>query len=264
MHQPRPIAFVLAAAQHGTMIVNRHDFHASSGGTYGVGHQILTTGAFDPAEISTSLQLLSERRRHVGDGVVALDCGANIGVHTLEWAKHMHGWGEILAIEAQERLFYALCGNLALNNCFNARAIWAAVGEASGVIRVPMVNYLAPGSYGSLELKPAARNEFIGQEIDYTPEYTIATTLFTIDSLALARLDFIKLDIEGMEMEALRGAEASIQRFKPQLLIEQIKLNHAQLRDYLEARDYLLYPAGINLLAIHRSDPTAQTIRVDG
>ena len=33
------------------------------------------------------MQLLALRRRHFGDGVIAVDCGANIGVHTVEWAR---------------------------------------------------------------------------------------------------------------------------------------------------------------------------------
>ena len=46
----------------------------------------------------------------------------------------MTGWGIVIAIEAQERIYYALAGNLALNNCFNARAIHAAVSTAPGRI----------------------------------------------------------------------------------------------------------------------------------
>ena len=83
------------------------------------------------------MQLLTQRRQHFGDGVVVVDCGANIGVHTVAWAKGMTGWGQVLAIEAQERIFYALAGNITINNCFNARAFNAAVGAADGVLRVP-------------------------------------------------------------------------------------------------------------------------------
>ena len=47
-----------------------------------------------------------------GDGVVAVDGGANIGVHTIEWATAMTGWGSVIAIEPQERIYYALAGTL--------------------------------------------------------------------------------------------------------------------------------------------------------
>ena len=72
------------------------------------------------------------RRRRRG-----VDCGANIGVRTVEWAKGMTGWGTVVAIEAQERIYYALAGNITINNCFNAHAIHAAVGAQEGTLRSP-------------------------------------------------------------------------------------------------------------------------------
>ena len=120
----RKIAFVLAASEHGTMIVNRFDYRmVGENQGIGVGYQILESAAYDAAEVNAALGLLALRRQYFGDGVVAIDCGANIGVHTVEWAKRMTGWGNVLAIEAQERVFYALAGNIAINNCFNARAL---------------------------------------------------------------------------------------------------------------------------------------------
>ncbi|MRR49705.1 MAG: FkbM family methyltransferase [Rhodocyclaceae bacterium] len=250
----RPVAFVLVSANHGSMIVNRNDYRQVGESGFGVGWQILNASSFDPDEIDFALQLLTERRKCFGDGVIAIDCGANIGAHTIEWAQHMHGWGSVVAIEAQERIFYALCGNIALNNCFNARAIWGAVGSEVGSMQVPMPNYLIPSSFGSLELRPSASNEFIGQVIDYSEEASVSTRLLSIDSLALQRIDLIKIDIEGMEMEALTGAIASIRKFRPQLMIEKIKSDEAVLRRFLEAEGYKLFPQGINLIGIHCSD----------
>src|SRR5262249_33086719 len=110
----RKIAFVLASSDHGTMIVNRLDYRMlDQRSGIGVGFQILETSSFDASEIDTALSLLGLRRTYFGDGVVALDCGANIGVHTIEWARRMSGWGQVIAIEAQERVFYALAGNIA-------------------------------------------------------------------------------------------------------------------------------------------------------
>src|SRR6202047_4998413 len=146
----RKLAFVLASSKHGTMILNRFDVHminAEAG--YGVGHQILETTAFDPQEVKLAVELLLLRRRHYGDGVVAFDCGANIGVHTIEWAAAMTGWGSVLAIEAQERIYYALAGNIAINNCFNAIAVHGAVSSESGILKIPNPDYSVPYRFGS-------------------------------------------------------------------------------------------------------------------
>jgi len=257
----RPAAFVLASSDHGTLIVNRNDYADKGGGNLiGVGCQVLFNSSFDRDEVDLALRMLDFRRRLFGDGVMALDCGANIGVHTVEWAKQMHGWGSVIAVEAQERVFYALCGNITINNCFNARAIWGAVGAESGEILVPRPDYLQPGSYGSMEIRPSARNEFIGQPIDYSEEAGVRTRLFTIDSLELPRVDFIKIDIEGMEMEALAGAMNTIRRFRPQMIIEKIKSDEAALRALLVAEGYRLAPFTGNLVAIHGSDPSHEQL----
>ncbi|HEY0330658.1 MAG TPA: FkbM family methyltransferase [Rhodopseudomonas sp.] len=251
----RPAAFVMLSTAHGSMLVNRFDYRLTPGGGFGVGYQLLTRSAFDPDEVNIARQLLLTRRKHFGDGVVAIDCGANIGVHSIEWAALMHGWGEVIAIEAQERVFYALAGNITLNNCLNARALWAAVGAKDGHIRVPKPNYLVPSSFGSLEIRKRETTEYIGQEIDYSDTATVETKMLCIDGLALPRLDFIKIDIEGMEIEALTGAEASLRQFRPQLMIEKIKSNETELRDFVGGLGYQVFPMGLNLLAIHGSDP---------
>src|ERR1700750_1898856 len=158
----RNLAFVLASSNHGTMIVNRNDYRMLDDRTgYGVGFQILSAGSFDPTEVRLVLDLLTLRRKHHGDGVVAIDCGANIGVHTIEWAKAMASWGSVLSIEAQERIYYALAGNIAINNCFNALAVHGAVSSEAGTLRIPNPNYFVPSSFGSLELKQRPGNEYI-------------------------------------------------------------------------------------------------------
>lgn len=256
----RPVAFVLASTNHGSMLVNRHDYRLVGDGGYGVGHQILQSSAFDPEEIDIAIQLLDLRRKHFGDGVVAIDCGANIGAHTIEWASFMQGWGEVLSFEAQERIYYALAGNITLNNCFNARALWAAVGAVDGMIEVPVPDYFKPASFGSLEIRQTATTEFIGQTIDYSPGKTRTTQMMALDSLGLLRLDFVKIDIEGMEMEALQGIRETADRCKPMFMIEKIKSDERAIQDWLGMAGYKVFPLGINLLAVHASDPSLQNI----
>jgi FkbM family methyltransferase len=259
----RKLAFVLASSNHGTMIVNRFDYHmASPGRAYGVGFQLLETARFDANEVEMVLKLLDLRRKHHGNGVIAIDCGANIGVHTIEWAAAMTGWGSVIAIEAQERVYYALAGNIAINNCFNVNAIHAAVSSEAGSMKIPSPNYFTPSSFGSLELRQRDNNEFIGQAINYSPESTVTIRKMALDDLKLARVDLIKIDIEGMEMEALVGAQQTIEKCNPIMLVESIKASADQLRSWLQNRNYKIFNVGINLLAIHTSDSALNDINV--
>ncbi len=257
----RKLAFVLAATNHGTMIVNRFDRRMSDEHSgIGVGLQLLETASFDPIEVELALQLIETRRRVHGDGVVAIDCGANVGVHTIEWAVAMTGWGSVIAVEPQERIYYALAGNIAINNCFNALAMYAAVSSEPGIIGVPVPDYFKPSSFGSLEIKPRPQTEFIGQPIDYSN--TVPVQKISIDALNLPRVDFIKLDVEGMELEALAGATETIARSRPIFLAEAIKTDREQLRSFFSERGYKVADAGGNLLAIHLSDPVANELQI--
>jgi FkbM family methyltransferase len=254
------IAFCLVSSDHGPMLINRFDYnHIFNGDFYGVGAQIMENGCYDPRDVAMLKDLLKCRRDHFGDGVVALDCGANVGVHTVEWAKMMREWGSVLAVEAQERIFYALAGNLTLQNCRNARAIWAAVSDTPGELSFPEPDYTKQGSYGSLELRARVGTEFIGQAIDYAkPTSTVKTIM--IDGLGLQRLDLLKLDVEGMEVEALQGAAETIARCKPILFVETVKSDKALVTAALRNEGYHILPQGMNVLAVHESDPTLANI----
>ena len=64
--------------------------------------QILTHSSYDQIEVNLATRLIEKRRQYYKEGVIALDCGANIGVHTIEWAKNMTEWGEVFSFEPQE------------------------------------------------------------------------------------------------------------------------------------------------------------------
>jgi len=256
----RPTAFVIAPTNHGTMIVNRFDYCETVNGGYGVGFQLLNKQSFDQQEVDAVLRLLDARRKSFGDGVFAIDCGANIGVHSIEWARHMHGWGDVLSIEAQEKIYYALAGNIAINNCFNAKAILAAVADKAAEIDIPKPDYFQASSFGSMELIQNESSEFIGQKLSYSDGKTSKIKTMTIDSLQLKRVDLIKLDIEGMEELALAGATDTIEKHKPILVVEHIKSDKTELKSFFKERKYKVFKFGLNFLSIHSKDPVAAMI----
>lgn len=229
-------------------------------GAYGVGFEILNTSSFDQQEVDFALALIQIRRKYSGNGVIAVDCGANVGVHTIEWARCMFAWGEVYSFEAQEKIFYALAGNIAINNCLNVHARHCAIGRSVGTLNVPEPDYCIPSSFGSFELIKKESTEFIGQEINYSKTREIP--MVTIDSLGLSRLDFMKIDVEGMEEDVLVGAQSSISKNKPVMMMEHIKSSSDNLRRFLEERDYAIFLMGINILAVHKSDPVLKHVSV--
>ncbi len=112
-----------------------------------------------------------------------------------------------------------------------------------------------------LELKPHQGNEFIGQKIDY--EKTKPISLISIDSLNLPRADFLKIDVEGMEEDVLMGATNTIQKYKPIMMIEHIKSDLNKITQWLKEWNYKFYLIGINILAIHETDPVHQNLVIE-
>jgi Methyltransferase FkbM domain len=107
-----------------------------------------------------------------------------------------------------------------------------------------------PSSFGSLALRRTSSTEYIGQPVDYSERNLVAVEALSIDS----RIDFIKIDIEGMEMEALAGAAESIAQHRPAMLIESIKSDAEALQKWLKQHDYVIFRIGINILAVHKED----------
>jgi FkbM family methyltransferase len=175
----------------------------------------------------------------------------------------MTGWGSVIAIEAQERIYYALAGNIAINNCLNARAILAAVADKPGIMRIPALDYGRPTSFGSVEIKKREQTEFIGQPLDYSGQATTDVTCITLDSFKLPRADLVKIDVEGMELDVITGATDLLKRCSPVLIVEFIKTDRNKLRATLEALDYAVFEFGMNFIAVHKADKTINHLRVN-
>jgi FkbM family methyltransferase len=255
------IGFVVVSSDQGTFILNRFDYVSwgqNGQNVAGIGAYLLEGSSYDDDEAQAGCRILDLRRKHHGDGVIAVDCGANIGVFSVVWARHMAGWGQLVAIEPQERIYYALCGNIALNNCWNAQAVRAAVSDERGSIQFPEPDYMQFGSFGSLNLRDSSR---VLQTL-HAPK-VISAQLMTIDSLQLPRLDFLKIDLEGMECEALRGAAETIRRFKPVISIEVMLDNDNLIEPLLQEFGYMPGPPEQNkrqLIVWHPDDPIRSDI----
>lgn len=110
-------------------------------------------------------------------------------------------------------------------------------------------------------MRSRAENEDIGQKIDYSDAATVAVPCVSVDSLVLARLDLLKVDVEGMEGEVLEGALPTIRRCHPAIVVEVLKGESGNTQPWLEAAGYTAFGMGGNLLAVHASDPLLGQLR---
>jgi len=241
------ISFILVATEFGPMIINRNDFKLEGKGGIGVSLALLETGAYsnetEDKLLGTLMFLLRKNRKQI----TIIDAGANLGAWSIPYGKMCEGWGNVLAFEPQERIFYALAGNIVINNLTNVRAFNAALGAKNSTIGVPFLDYTKSSNFGGLSLN--GEND-IGQNIDQGKTYSVP--LKTIDSLDLKDVGLIKIDVEGMELEVITGAIKTIMKDRPVLIIEHWKSGVKNIECSLPG--YKCVVSGIDVYAIHKDD----------
>jgi FkbM family methyltransferase len=199
--------------KHGFMMFHTND-------TY-IGRSLDIYGEFSEGEMELFGQFIRP-------GMSVVDAGANIGVHTIYFAKAVGAGGQVLAFEPQRVLHQILCANLALNGLANVVAVNVALGREEGTSLVPRIDYAKGGNFGGVVLGKA-RN---GEEVPVK----------TLDSWGLKSCDLIKIDVEGMEQAVLEGAKTVLEQHKPLLYVENDRVEKQKaLIEWLLARDYRLF-----------------------
>lgn len=146
---------------------------------------------------------------------VIVDGGANIGFFTVPVAHRTQGRGtRIVSFEPQRQLFQALSGSLAINGYDHVYLHNCGLGADYGQAELPAVDYSIAQDFGTVALS----DDTTVDEDAWMAERQVEIT--SIDNMALPRLDFFKLDVEGYEVPALTGALATIKRHRPWIWVE--------------------------------------------
>jgi FkbM family methyltransferase len=198
--------------------------------------------------------------RSLPSGCVVVDAGANIGLISVPLATAVMPRGGIVhAFEAQRLLCYALGGAAALNDLGNLFVHHKALGATGGMIDAPVPDYGKPQDFGLYSPTDAAAPPTRETE----KRETVAVT--TIDDLALPRLDFLKIDVEGMEIDVLRGAQATLAAFAPWCWVEYWKVGAEAIRSAFAGLPYRFFPMdNLNLLCAPAARMEASGIRIEG
>jgi FkbM family methyltransferase len=141
----------------------------------------------------------------LGPGDVFVDVGANLGVYTLAAAQSVGSGGLVLAFEPSDQVYSYLRRSIGLNRCANVVSTKLALSDTKGEARL----YRSRIGSDSLESP--------GPDYDVVPTDTLD---HVIDSYAPERIRCIKIDVEGAELSVLRGAEGTLRRYHPDVILE--------------------------------------------
>jgi FkbM family methyltransferase len=155
-------------------------------------------------------------------GDVMVEAGANVGSLTLAAASIVGSKGDVLAFEPQPKYL-----DLLSKACEGSRvAIFrAALGSKGCTIQMTDVE--------------TKKLHAPGWKTD-TPIVNVEQT--TIDALDLGRCHFIKIDVDGQELDILQGADATVDRCRPVIYVEYDKPNlYEDMIPWLMERGYRIY-----------------------
>mgnify|MGYP006091446897 FL=1 len=168
---------------------------------------------------------------------VVLDIGANQGIYSLAFAKLIGENGKVIAIEPFKQMNNYFKDNIRLNGFQNIEIIEKVVSDNIGYEEI---------DFGSGIVSASIVRNFknsVKQKVEST----------TVDEICknLDRLDFIKIDIEGAELKALKGAEKTLNNHKPKLSLEVDQHSFEHINSFLEKYGYKPYIfEGQNLIHI--------------
>ena len=135
-------------------------------------------------------------RAHVRPGTNVVDIGANQGLYSLLLARLAGPEGTVWAFEPDDRLYAALEENVALNRAGTIRAFHAALGASAGTMTLHR------------SLLNSGDNRLAAKASQAGPREAVGIRVERLDNvLAGERVDFIKMDVQGWEMEVFRGMQ---------------------------------------------------------
>jgi FkbM family methyltransferase len=165
--------------------------------------------------------------KHWRSDGTALDIGANVGNHTVYISRYLTA-RKIIVFEPNPPVATVLQINVLLNQCSNVdvQFLGTALGATDKLVRL----VLPPKTRAGLD-------NLGGTSVADDPYGTVA--MVTGDSLLTGEdVNFIKIDVEGLEMEVLDGLQSTISRRRPNIFIEVTKANESMLFQWMTTNGY--------------------------
>ena len=206
----------LVQARHGYMAYNQYCHY--------VGRALELYGEYCEHEVELMADILKPAD-------VVWEIGANTGSMSVALATRVKE-GMFIGFEPQPELYKIFVTNLTLNNCENARSFNFGLGRENSIIQLPKVNYHQPNNFGSLSLVKEAQEKS-----------NLAVEIRTIDDLNwLPSPNFLKIDVEGMELDVLVGGKETIRKTSPIIYVENDRVDQSkELIEYLWSINYECY-----------------------
>lgn len=171
------------------------------------------------ATVSLSEPELLGLAEFVRPGAVCFDIGAAYGMYTYPLARLAGPAGQVHSFEPLPVPYRILDAGRRASGARNIRITNAALGSSTGWQRLTLPYRFGLPIHGWAHVQEGLKHP--GR---FTATRTLEVPIYTVDRVCelreISRVDFMKVDVEGFEPEVLKGAESTIARHRPTLLLE--------------------------------------------
>jgi len=224
--------------------------------------QLRTRGSFE-----LHLSKIAEAVFRLRGGGALVDIGANIGTFSVPVARATGC--EVHAFEAQRVISQVLSANFILNRISNGHVHHVMLGAASheeGCL-LPIPDYGELGNFGAYSVVPDLyRRESLARM--RSGGLTEKVRVATLDDFGLDDVCLIKVDVEGAEIDVLKGAINTMEESGfPPLIFEAWRdewwaAKRGELLAYVDSLGYIVQAMDENFFAQHKSTPSTEWFRI--
>lgn len=155
----------------------------------------------------------------VKEGDICFDIGANIGIYSSVLSRAVGSAGHVHSFEPVRHIRRKLYANLAMNGAKNVTVNHFALGAEAG--ELPMFQVKEGEFRGGTSTFVRNNNvEKMGEQAFEKEIVKIAALDSYVEEMGIDRVDFMKIDVEGFELNVLKGAVKTLGKFRPPILFE--------------------------------------------
>ncbi len=177
-----------------------------------IGKKLFESGQFEEDEIRFFAKLLGNR-----EAPVVLDIGANIGLHSIRWAAACPTLRSYAFEPSRETLTMLRNNVVQSGHAPRIEVIPMAVADRQGAGNF---FHCVDDAYSSLR-------DTHRKQVETSYQVDITTIDSFVSGRRLSKIDLVKIDVEGLELEVLNGAIETLRRLRPHLFVEIFAGTHS-------------------------------------
>lgn len=184
---------------------------------------LLSNHVQDFPETDYQQDAINEAIRYVSNFNLAVDIGANVGLHSVRFSKLFNN---VISFEPSTYNFECLEKNCSSINNVILYKLGLGNSNRTEIISIPK-SYDNCGAFSILDFKSNITEELINESIEIN-----CLDLFSLSP------DLIKVDTQGYELQVLQGAIETLKNSMPTLILEVSKKNFFEINNFLEPLGY--------------------------